>query len=189
MTDASSIADVIRSVQSGCERSRFAMDLFLMMMLLADTQGKVGPYVTIDGQTYPIVEGLARLLHDPEAHQSKTNRAQGRIRGEVRLEAEAKGERLTDEELEKKVLSVYEERALKSRMANVSRTITEMTSLKLVDRHYVGRNPGDWHPNRGGERIAVFYLTKKVLDRLTSSPAIRQYNMHTHAQHTPQATA
>lgn len=189
MTDASSIANVIRSVQSGCQRSRFAMDLFLLMMMLADSKGEVGPHITIDGETYPIVEGLARLLHDPEAHQSKSNRAQNRIRGEIRLEAEAKGEKLADNDLEERVLSVYESRALKSRMANVSRTITELTRLGLVNRHYVGRNFGDWHPNRGGERIAVYSLSQGVLDRLTTSPAVRQYSMHADTRHLPQATA
>lgn len=175
MADPTDLAALFSRIDSASKRPTFSRQLVLIMGTLADHEGKLGPEITVGEGCYPVTEGLARILKCGTSHDGKAERSMDRIRGDIRLKAEQDGEELSDADLQKAVEEQYLAQSLKGMESNISRTMTELEDIGVIQRYYQGNFTA--HHNRGAQRQAVYGLSQATRTALTRSPSLNQYSL------------
>lgn len=157
VADNIDLRSVLENLATNSARPRYAFMVLNLIANAAGPAGRAGPYVRETEGLVPVRDWLCDAL-TPMAQRKPQRRAT--VEG-IRREMKQDGTLPADaDEAQALIDAEVKNRVRQSGRANVSRAVSELVRAGLLTRHYQGYRID--HQNRGGQRQAVYTVTREA---------------------------
>ena len=158
-SEALDLTAILQRLAQHSTRPRYTFMVLNLISEAAGTNGAVGPMVESRGNALPVRDWLSAAL----APMAERNDRRGQLADRVRMDI---GAALPPDAKAAAGMIAREidQRVRRSGKTNVSRAVSDLVRAGLLRRHYAG-----WckdHPNRGGQRQAVYVVAPDALAAL-----------------------
>jgi hypothetical protein len=138
---------------SGFSRPRYAFMLLNLIAQVAGPDGSAGPWIVRGGKKISLRDWLCDALAPLAVRETRRSALLERVRADL----QERGKLPVDKAQREAVIEqAARSRARVSGKSNLSRAVSELVGAGLLRRHYEGYRVD--HPNRGGQRHAVYTL-------------------------------